>query len=93
MRPTGACHPVGRFLCAPLNVSEDVGKSGKFWRKHHSIGLAVGKDQVEEMERHYAENGVHVTHRKTKYGDYEPVIVSHEHFAKLLEARGWVDKS
>ena len=68
-------------------------KGGKFMRKHHSLALSIGKNQVEQMEKHYAREGVHVDHRKTACGDYEPVIISPEHFRALLRARGLTDFS
>ena len=66
--------------------------AGEFWRKHHSLALAVGKNEVKKMEEHYAANGIHVDHRKTASGDYEPVVHSKRDFDRLLKARGMVDK-
>lgn len=68
-------------------------KSGKFMRKHHSVALAIGAHEVAKFEKHYAKEGVHVSHRKTESGDYEPVITSPEQFRALLKARGLVDRS
>jgi hypothetical protein len=67
-------------------------KSGKFMRKHHSLALNVGNNQVASMEEHYRKEGVLVDHRKTPHGDYEPVVHSPEHFKAMLKARGMVDK-
>jgi len=70
-----------------------MAKSGKFMRKHHSLALAVGKNEVAKMEEHYRKSGVQADHRKTAQGDYEPIIHSPEHFKALLKARGMVDCS
>lgn len=67
-------------------------RKGEFWRKHHSLALAVGADEVEKFERHYAENGIHVKHRKTAMGDYEPVITRGEQFDAMLKSRGLVNR-
>ena len=64
----------------------------EFWRKHHSLALAIGENQVAEMEEHYRKHGIHVSHRRTACGDYEPVVTRREQFDAMLKARGMVDK-
>lgn len=68
-----------------------MAKSGKFWREHHSPGLAIGKKQVAELEKHYAAHGIHVDHRETACGDYEPILKSESDFNRCCEARGIVN--
>ena len=79
-------------MLRPVLKGESMAKSGKFMRKHHSLALAVGKNEVANMEDHYRKSGVTVDHRKTAHGDYEPIVTSPEHFRKLLKARGMVDQ-
>ena len=64
-------------------------RAGEYMRKHNHLALLVGENQVAEMEQHYANHGVHVTHRKTECGDYAPVVTSHSDWAKLCESRGF----
>jgi len=70
-----------------------MAKSGKHWRKHHSLALPVGKNEVAKFEEHYRKEGVTVDHRETACGDYEPVIHDLSHYRKILKARGLVDKA
>ena len=67
-------------------------KSGEFMRSHKHLALLIGEGEQAEMEKHYADHGVHVTHRKTACGDYEPVVTNTRDWAKLCESRGfpWV---
>jgi hypothetical protein len=68
-------------------------RKGEFWRKHNSLALLVGKNEVADFEKHYADHGISVDHRETASGDMEPVITRREQFEAMLASRGMHDRS
>ena len=74
---------------AAMATGKTPPRKGEFMRNHKHLALIVGANEVEEMEKHYAENGVHVTHRKTAQGDFEPVVTQTSDWDKMLASRGF----
>jgi len=63
------------------------------WRAHNHVGLEVGKNQVKQMERHYAKHGIHVDHRPTADGKgFQPVVTSVHQYERMLKARGMTNR-
>ena len=69
-----------------------MAKSGKFWRKHNSAALVIGKDEAQQFHEHYKQHGIHVDFKETECGDLTVKCNSREDYLKMLKARGLVDR-
>ena len=74
---------------AAMATGKSPPRKGEFMRHHKHLALLCGKNEVEELEKHYAAHGVHVTHRPTGKGDYEPVVTQHSDWQKMCASRGF----
>jgi hypothetical protein len=68
-------------------------RNEEYWSNYHSPELEVGARQVEQMERHYAGKGVHIRHKKGKYGGFVPDLRSQADYRACMTARGLHDGS